>query len=298
MQVGVCLPNYRALASPEAIARAAGLAEELGFDSVWVTDHVVIPTPYLSRFGPVFYDPVATLAYVAGLTRRVRLGTTVLILSYRNPIVLAKALATVDQLSGGRLIFGAAAGWAELEFRALGVPFEERGPRSDEYLALIKALWTQERPSFQGRFFSFSDLHFLPRPVQRPHPPIWIGGRSRRALRRAVEHGDAWHPTFTPPAQLQQEYQALREMAAQRGRATPPALTMRLGVRLGREAVRGDGRQPGTGSAAQVAEDLRRYAEVGVEHLVLDFPTEEAPELFRAMEVVARAVLPRVRQAP
>lgn len=229
------------------------------------------------------------------MTRRVSLGTTVIILSYRNPIVAAKTLATIDQLSGGRLIFGAASGWAEIEFRILGVPFDERGARSDEYLDIIKTLWTQEKPSFKGRFFSFSEVHFLPKPVQKPHPPIWIGGRSHRAIRRAVEHGTAWHPTYTPPEQLRADIAYMHDLSARKGRATPPEVTLRLSIRLTAQPVLNGGRIHGTGTVQQIVEDLQTYQALGVSHIVLDFPVETAGEIYRGMETVAKEVMPKVR---
>ena len=295
MKLGVCLPNYRSPASPQAIAEVAQRAEVLGFDSVWTTDHLVVPEAYLDRFGPVFYEPLTVLAYAAGVTRRVSLGTTAIILSYRNPIVVAKTLETIDQLSGGRLIFGAASGWAEIEFRILGVPFDERGARSDEYLDIIKTLWTQEKPSFKGRFFSFSEVHFLPKPVQKPHPPIWIGGRSHRAIRRAVEHGAAWHPTYTPPEQLRADIAYMHGLSARKGRAAPPDVTLRLSIRLTAQPVLNGGRIHGTGTVQQIVEDLQTYQALGVSHIVLDFPVETAGEIYRGMETVAKEVMPKVR---
>jgi len=262
---------------------------------VWTTDHVVVPEAYLDRFGPVFYEPLTVLAYVAGVTRRVSLGTTVIILSYRNPIVAAKTLATIDQLSGGRLIVGAASGWAEIEFRILGVPFDERGARSDEYLEIMKTLWTQEKPSFKGRFFSFSEVHFLPKPIQKPHPPIWIGGRSHRAIRRAVEHGAAWHPTYTPPDQLRADIAYMHDLSARKGRAEPPDVTLRLSIRLTAQPVLNGGRVHGTGTVQQVVEDLQTYQSLGVSQLVMDFPVETAGEIYRCMETVAKEVMPKLR---
>ena len=148
----------------------------------------------MERFGAGIFDPLITLAVVAGATSRVRLGTTVLIVPYRNPVVTAKMVSSLDALSGGRVVLGIGAGWVAEESAMLGVPFAERGPMTDEYLAAMRELWTSPAPSFAGKYTQFSGLHFEPKPVQKPHPPIWVGGHGRASLRRAAEIGAAWHP--------------------------------------------------------------------------------------------------------
>ena len=182
MHFGVGLPHFRRLASTEAIVTVAQQAEALGFDSVWVSDHIVVPRSAIPRFGEVFFEPFTTLAYVAGKTKRVRLGTSVIILPYRHPLFMGKALATLDVLSGGRVIVGAAVGWLAEEFEALGIPFTERGARSDEALKVMRALWTEAEPKFEGKFFRFAGIRAEPKPLQKPHPPIWIGGNSPAAF--------------------------------------------------------------------------------------------------------------------
>ena len=296
MQFGVCLPNYRGPAAPHNIVQAARKAEELGFDSIWTTDHVVINEPYLETFGPVFYDPLLTLAYVSSLTSRVKLGTTVLILPYRNPIVVAKMLSTLDQLSSGRLIFGVGAGWAELEFNVLNVPFAERGERSDEYLRIIRTLWTEPDPSFHGKFFTFSNLAFEPKPAQA-HLPIWIGGLTRRAARRAAEHGDAWHPNPRDLNVLRDGIDHMHRVCERIGRAEPPELTARLNVRLVKSADQASSRENRIGgrrTPEQLAEDVRTLQGYSVTHLVLDFPADSAAELWEAMDIFAQEIRPRV----
>ena len=171
------------------------MRKKLGLDSLWVTDHVILPDSAIPKFGKTFDEPLTVLGYVAGFTSKVAIGTSAIILPYRNPVVTAKQLSTLDVLSGGRLIFGAAAGWAEEEFKALEVGFADRGSLSDEHLKTIKALWTRDHPEIEEHDRRFSRVHFHPKPVQTPHLPIWIGGNSRRGIRRAAELGDVWHPT-------------------------------------------------------------------------------------------------------
>ena len=173
-------------ASPEAIVAAAKKAEEVGFDAVFVNDHIIVDgSPRAAPWTNV-YDPFVAMSFIAAHTTRIGVGVSVLIMPYRNPVATAKSLATIDRMSGGRLIAGVGVGWNEPEFAALGVPFHERGPRTNEYLRLWQACWAPGKVSFAGRFFSFSNMHVSPKPVQQPHPPIWIGGASDAALRRAA----------------------------------------------------------------------------------------------------------------
>ena len=173
-------------ASPEAIVAAAKKAEEVGFDAIFVNDHIIVDgSPRAAPWTNV-YDPFVAMSFIAAHTARIGVGVSVLIMPYRNPIATAKSLATIDRMSGGRLIAGVGAGWNESEFAALGVPFRERGPRTNEYLRLWQACWSPSKVSFAGRFFSFSDMHVSPKPVQQPYPPIWIGGTSDAALRRVT----------------------------------------------------------------------------------------------------------------
>jgi probable F420-dependent oxidoreductase len=179
----------------DELARISSLAEELGYDSIWAGEHVVLPTPRRppSPMDPTdaILDPLVALAFIAGHTEHVRLGTGIVILPQRNPLVLAKQLASLDWLSGGRLMFGLGVGYLEPEMTAIGVPMERRGTRSDEYLAAMRALWEQEQPAFDGEFASFSGVDAHPRPLQRPLPVI-VAGHSPAGHRRAARHADGW----------------------------------------------------------------------------------------------------------
>ena len=196
MKIGFFGVNTGIYSDPECSARIACAAEEAGYESVFSCEHVVLvdprqapsPLPPHSRQ----LDQAVTLAFMAAHTRRLRLGTGIVILPQRNPVILAKALASLDVLSAGRLLVGVGVGYVQGEFDAIGVPFEERGPRTSEHIEAMRALWTQEKPSFQGRFSAFSGIQSLPRPVQSPHPPILVGGLSKPALRRAVAQGNGW----------------------------------------------------------------------------------------------------------
>ncbi|MBD0694695.1 TIGR03619 family F420-dependent LLM class oxidoreductase [Streptomyces sp. CBMA123] len=297
MKFGVNVPNYGESATPQGMSRWAARLEELGYHQLMVSDHVAL-TPEVQRlFAAPFYDPFTVLAWLAGTTSRIGLGTTVAILPYRHPLLVARTVANIDQLSGGRFTLGVAAGWAPGEFAALGVPYNQRGARSDEYLAAIKACWAGERASFQGRYVSFTDLSTGPLPVQPAGPPVWVGGHSRGALRRAVRYGDAWHPTSVTAEWLVNiGLPALRATAKELDLPVPalaPRIKLRLTDRpLGRERVMG------IGTPQEIRSDLNLLADLGVENVVLD-PTMPGEARTRrreeqdlaALETLARDVV-------
>ena len=297
MRFGIWLPTCRHLATPKIIRTAAVRAEALGYDSVWVSDHVVVPRANVANFGTTIFDPLVTLGVVAGATRRVRLGTTVLIVPYRHAVVAAKMIASLDALSDGRVIVGVGAGWVAAESAMLGVPFAERGPMTDEYLRAMQELWTSPAPSFSGKYVQFRDLHFKPRPIQAPHPPIWVGGHSKAALRRTVELGAAWHPINRAPGELRAGVAELARLSRARGRATPPALTLRNDVRI----LRAGETAPASahagrviaGEPAAVVDQIAELAACGVEELVLELLAADGPELDAQMVAFAERVRPR-----
>ena len=220
-------------ATPEGIITAAAKAEQLGFDAVFVNDHIIVDGSPRSAPWVNTYDPLVALSFIAATTTRIGLGVSVLIVPYRNPIATAKMLATIDRMSGGRLIAGVGAGWNEAEFNALGVPFHERGARTTEYLRVWQACWAPGKVSFSGRFVSFADMHINPKPLQQPHPPIWVGGTSDAALRRAAAFAAMWQPTPTPVADLVERQASLREACERIGRQPPPETRMSFRVELG-----------------------------------------------------------------
>ena len=235
---------------------------------------------------------MAVLAYLAGITSRVRLGTTVLVLPYRHPVVLAKELASIDQLSEGRLILGVGVGWAEAEFHILGAPFADRGRCTDEALRVMQTLWTQDAPEYSGPYCTFSDIIFQPKPVQQP-VPIWVGGQSRAALRRTAQFASGWHPIDQPPTQLKTAMAALTMLSQQAGRPTP-ALCPRFTVRL-RDTASAPGRQFIEGSAAQITEDLLQVKALGAAHVVLSTQTNDMAHFRWEIATLATHVLPHVR---
>ena len=311
---GTSMPSRGDMASPENLRTLAQRAESLGFDSVWVSDHIILPRkvdsfyPYaadgVATFRPDedYYDPLATLNFLAGCTQKIRLGTHVLILPYRNPVLTAKMLSTLDVLSGGRVILGAGVGWMEEEFQALGLDtYAQRGAVTDEYIQLFKELWTKDNPEFHGEHYQLSESGFKPKPVQKPHPPIWIGGHTNPAIRRAAKYGDGWMPIgLRPPAILEPEELAekiarLRRLTVRAGRPEDAvSLCFSTGVTFDNSP--GATRRMMSGRAEQIAADLRQYQDLGVRNFILGFPGDSVAALDEAMEQVSKQVLPLLPQ--
>ena len=311
---GTSMPSRGDMASPENLRTLAQRAESLGFDSVWVSDHIILPRkvdsfyPYaadgVATFRPDedYYDPLATLNFLAGCTQKIRLGTHVLILPYRNPVLTAKMLSTLDVLSGGRVILGAGVGWMEEEFQALGLDtYAQRGAVTDEYIQLFKELWTKDNPEFHGEHYQLSESGFQPKPVQKPHPPIWIGGHTNPAIRRAAKYGDGWMPIgLRPPAILEPEELAekisrLRRLTVQAGRPEDAvSLCFSTGVTFDNSP--GATRRMMSGRAEQIAADLRQYQDLGVRNFILGFPGDSVAALDEAMEQFSKQVMPLIPQ--
>ena len=297
MKVGVNLINFGPGASPDSMRRWAQLSESLGYHLIMTSDHIAITPDVQLRYPAPFYEPLSLLGWLAGVTNTIEIGTTVIIMPYRNVLELARAGANVDQLSGGRFILGVGIGWAQQEFQALGVPFKSRGAITNEYLEAIKLLWTQDVASYEGRFASFKDVNTAPRPIRSPHPPIWVGGPSDAAMRRTVRYGDAWHPIRIRMDWFRdQGIPRLKEIADEEGRPMP-LLCPRIRLRLTESPVSEGERVVGEGSLDQVHRDLAELESLGCSYVVLDtyFDDLEAVKhnetSWRMLAVMAEKVL-------
>jgi probable F420-dependent oxidoreductase len=270
MRLGVHLPHIGQKASAAAIRSAAVQAEELGFADVWVSEHIIVPGDRAYPPSAIFWDPVLTLTWVAACTDRVGLGTSVLVLPMRHPLPLAKELATLQNLSGGRLILGAGVGWLEAEFEALGVPFNERGRRMDEGIAMMRAVWSEDPVTFTAIYIPalIDGMRTLPRP-EKPIP-IWIGGTSEPALKRAARL-DGWHGSRATPEQAAPIIQRLR--------AARPESGFTISLRYG-----WDGRDD-----AALRTRLEGYAAVGVQHVLVEPHDRELADWLRSVERIAKA---------
>ena len=270
MKVGVNLINFGPGATPDSMRRWLGLSEDLGYHLVMTSDHIAITPDVQARYPAPFYEPLSTLGWMAGVTSKMEIGTTVIIVPYRNPLETAKALANGDQLSGGRLIFGVGIGWAQGEFDVLNVPFKQRGAITDEYLEAIKLLWTQDVASYQGKYVSFEDVHTAPRPARSPHPPIWVGGPSDAAMRRAVRYGDGYHPIRIRMGWFKNEaIPRLKAIADEEGKPVP-ALCPRVRLRIMESDMPNDQRIVGEGSVEQIRRDMAELEELGCAYVLLD----------------------------
>ena len=314
MEFGFGVPSRGPLASLENIVALAQKGEELGFDIITVSDHVVVPNdidsiyPYsetgefTSSQSGEYMEQLTTIAYLAGVTSSIKLLTSVMVLPHRAPVLTAKMLATIDVLSQGRLIVGCGVGWMEEEFEAIGAPpYAERGAVGNEYLRVFKELWTSDDPSFDGEYASFSNIAFAPKPVQQPHPPLWIGGESPPALRRAGQLGDAWYPICSNPqfpvGTLEQfaDYQArVRRHAERAGRDTDEldfAYSVNWFDDTQEQVVEGE-RRILTGSPTQVAADIDALEDLGVNHLMLNFQGSDLEETFDLLARFTEGVRP------
>jgi probable F420-dependent oxidoreductase len=310
VRYGFYLPTRGPTATRDGVLALAREGARLGLHSAMIADHIVFPvesrSPYpytLDGKHPSAGDALETfsiLGVVAGATERLRLVTSVLVLPYRNPVLTAKMAASLDVLSGGRLTLGVGAGWLEEEFEALGSPdFSARGAVTDEWITIFKQLWSQSPATFDGRFYQYRDIRCEPFPVQTPHPPIWVGGHSRAALRRTARHGDGWHPVGAvaasplPPQELRGHLESLKRLTEAEGRDFS-ALTISYKAALYDTGIPlPDGsRRPFSGNPDDIAGDIRTFAGLGVHELIFDFRGQSIAESIERLQRFAAEVIP------
>jgi probable F420-dependent oxidoreductase len=272
-------------------------AEKRDIASLWVSDHVIFPRKATGSYpggrfphppDKAYLEPVVALAAAAVCTSRARLGASVFILGHRHPVVMAKMLTSIDALSNGRLICGVGVGWWKEELEILGAPFHERGRQADEMLRVFKALWTEDNPSFAGEYFRFSDIGFAPKPVQKPHPPIWVGGDSPGAFQRVVTLGDGWHATSKTPAELKDALGRLRAVADAGHR---PFDSIALSIRYSlKDELLAQGNQA-------VVDELCEYKRLGLSHVMIDFRRDDLAKMLDLLDLVTGTFRPAVDRA-
>jgi probable F420-dependent oxidoreductase len=297
MDVGCHLPTQGPVATGNALVTFAREAEKRSIASLWVSDHVIFPRKATGNYpGGRFPHPpdkpyleaVVALSAAAACTTRARLGATVFVLGHRHPVLMAKMLTSIDALSNGRLICGVGVGWWKEELEILGAPFHERGRQADEMLRVFKALWTEDNPSFAGEYFRFSDIGFAPKPVQKPHPPIWVGGDSPGALQRVVTLGDGWHATSKTPTQFAEALGRLKTAADKAGRRLE---TIELSLRFAlTDDLLGKGPQA-------VVDLLGEYQRLGLAHVVLEFRRDDLKRMLEILDVVTKSIRPAFARA-
>jgi len=311
MDFGLHLPASSANVKPEDLVRFAQQAEELGFYCLTVADHVIVPKnisipyPYTvdGKYPGTGYhlETLTTMSFLAGATQRIRFATSVMIAPYRNPIITAKMLASLDVLSNGRVIVGLGVGWMKEEFDNLGTPaFPERGRVTDEYIRAFRELWTSDNPTFNGKFCNFSNIVFLPKPVQKPTIPIWIGGHSKQAIRRAARLGDGWHPIGGVPTiplepdDVRKDIATLSEFARAAGRDPKQIRVALKGSLFDKEKKIEGRRRRFMGEAEEIASDIRDYRAAGVDTMIFDVRRASSAETLERMEWMAKEVIAKV----
>jgi probable F420-dependent oxidoreductase len=290
MDYGICLPNFPDGASPEGMDAAAEVAERLGWSTVWTTDHVLVPEGAAREYGRI-YDALLSLAWVGARHASVRLATSVIVVPQRNAVILAKELASLDSLSGGRVLAGVGVGWNADEFGnlAAGERFHVRGAYLDETIRLWRHLWSGSRAPFHGRFHTLDDFAFGPLPAQGAGLPIVVGGRAEAALRRAGTVGDGYHSSASSPAQYAERLPVVRAAAEAAGRPMPW-----LSARVRVEFETASSGYAMHGSPEAIAAEVRAFADLGVTHLALWLGTTDPGEIVARAERFSREVAPLV----
>ncbi len=293
MKFGVCLPNYGNNLSKEALIKSSTLAEKLGFDSIWTTDHILVPKKHSDPYGNIL-DSLITVAYLGAVTEKIYLGTSILVLPLRNPIVVAKQVATIDYLTNGRLILGTAVGWMKEEFQNLAMPFRGRGKRFEEDIQLIRTLNQTESPQFEGHWHRFRDAIFKPTPTRKNGPPIWFGGNSEAALTRAAKLADGWHPVGLTVERYRAMVQKAKS-AVPNGK--PFTFSLRIHVDIDGStkpysASSGESRDVIAGTIQQATNTVGDYRDAGLDHLVCYFGDVDIRSLEREITQFAKEIIP------
>lgn len=310
MNFGFYLPSHGSTARRGPLIEIAQAGERLGYYSMVVGDHIMAPRVMKSSYpysvgsgvpwdeGGEHLEQLTELTFLAAVTERIRLVPSVMIVPYRNPLLAAKILATMDVLSEGRLILGVGVGWMEEEFEALDTPpFAERGAVTNEYLEAIKELWTSDNPTYDGKYIKLSNIEFTPKPVQKPHPPIWVGGQSKPAIRRAVEHGNAWHPVGATPAtplepeQLASDIEYMHRHAERIGRDPSEVGVAMKAPLYDTEGDAGAERRRFSGAPEQIAQDIQTYADLGVTNLIFDVRGSDLGRILERMAWLSEEVM-------
>jgi probable F420-dependent oxidoreductase len=306
MKYGISIIVRGEDATPAVLSSVAEKAEAVGLDALWASDHLILPKQTVSRYPstkdgqfPAFwktcyFQPFSVLNYLAAKTGRVRLGTSVLVLPMRNPIEVATQVAEMDQLSNGRVDFGVGVGWFVEEFEALGYSFRERGARTNEGLDICKALWSEGSATFHGRFYSFEEAHVGPKPVQRPHPPIYIGGSTDAALKRVAKYGDVWHPLKPTPEQILEikpRLDSALEAEGRTGEGFPIAPKVALTFQDGPARP---GQEPTEGRPQDIVDALKRFRDAGATEFCFDAKAETEQATLDTIERFTQEIRPKL----
>jgi len=294
MKFGAGIPHYGVPTSKKAVNDFCELAERLMFDSIWTTDHIAVSDKYPDPYGCII-ESLTTLSFAAAKTEHVKLGTSIIVLPMRNPVLFAKQAASLDFLSDGRLILGLGAGWMDDEFATLSADFQNRGKIMNEQIKLMKSLWSADKPQFGGQFFKIDNAIFLPKPLAKNGPPIWIGGSSRPALRRAASLGDGWHPVGYSPSQISEGKRILDSLLQGKRKIT---ISVRLPVEISETAASiyslssGEQAYMLGGKREAVVKEVEKLQEAGVEHLICFFGNKPYDFVASQAKLFAQEIIP------
>ena len=310
MEIGISIPR---IPDVPGLKRFVEMAETLGFESVLAGDHIVLPTAGTNQYpytadgsfsrpsSEPFLETMTLLGYLAAFTDRIKLGSTVIILPYRNPVVQAKMFASLDVLTGGRIICGVGVGWLEKEFEILGLDYHQRGAMTDEFLGIMQALWSQSNPEFHGKYYDIDGIQFEPKPIQQPAIPVWVGGHTKAALRRTAKYGSCWHTTRQTPEFVAENLPYLRDRIKKEGRElSEVTVSLKRSLHFTDMGMNEGGyvRSGGSlvASTREVLEDLHACQEIGIDQLTYDFRVETVPDCIKVMEHIAEHILPVARR--
>lgn len=302
MKIGLSLPNNWGLEDPADLVDLGVLADDLGFASIWVSEHLLNISYVEQRIGNrPYYHPLALLAFIAARTQRIILGTSVLVLPFHHPAELAKFAATLDRLSAGRVILGVGVGAVAEEFEALSIPFQQRGKITDESLQVMRALWTQEEATHHGEIWNFDGVKAAPKPLQKPAVPLWVGGgASPPVFRRAATLGDGWHATGIDRTEFAAGVEAVKQCARAAGReASELTMSMRVNIDYGQPVPSRNEEKTliASDSAAHMAQEIAAWQAVGVDHIVLALNVADVGQLRDEMRRISAEVMPRLYSA-
>lgn len=296
MDLGIALPIIANIDIDNQL-KIAIKAEQLGFKSVWASDHIIIPQEWKGRFSDIFPDPFIMLTAISQNTSKITLGTSAIILPYRNPIIVAKMLSTLDNLCNGRLICTVAPGWMKEEFDILGVPYEGRIPKTEEFIKILKNLWSDNPDPFEGEFYTFKNVSFQPKPLQ-DKLQIWMGGNADGAIQRAVEYADGWQPIWFSPEELQNKILFLEKYADEKKvNINREIYNISLRNRILITADKDNGNNPDTaliGQKNEVFDKILAYRDLRIKEVVLDFISPNIDEILETMEIVGKELIPEL----
>lgn len=296
MNLGIALPIIANIDIDNQL-KIAIKAEQLGFKSVWASDHIIIPQEWKGRFSDIFPDPFIMLTAISQNTSKITLGTSAIILPYRNPIIVAKMLSTLDNLCNGRLICTVAPGWMKEEFDILGVPYEGRIPKTEEFIKILKNLWSENPDPFEGEFYTFKNVSFQPRPMQ-DKLQIWMGGNADGAIQRAVDYADGWQPIWFSPEELKNKILFLEKYADEKKvNINKEIYNISLRNRILITGDKDNGNNPDTaliGQKNEVFDKILAYKDLRIKEVVLDFISPNIDEILETMEIVGNELIPEL----